>query len=338
MRVGFGVERARGGRIEPLSEPRAARQATERSPVIDGDLSDAAWAESASDNTFTDQKNLQPVPHQTTIYLGYDEIAIYFAAHAVDPAPSSLVMAATKRDSEFGGDDHITFRIDAYHTHNWNDVSRFSVTAGGTQGSRIAGGRSGKTEWKGDWTGAAKVVEDGYTVEMAIPWAIIPYPNKDEPASLAFNVTRNHARLDYESWYSNITNLWAEKFSADWEGVQLPEGNFTREVLVLPFFAAGAAERENEWEGTARGGGDVRYRPTPQLTGLLTFNPDFRNVENEVAGIDFTRGERRVDESRPFFQEGRDMFRTWSGIGDYFYSRRIEHIDMGTKLYGKLGQ
>jgi len=32
------------------------------------------------------------------------------------------------------------------------------------------------------------------------------------------------------------------------------------------------------------------------------------------------------------------MFQTSSGLGSYFYSRRIEHVDVGAKVYGKLAQ
>ena len=57
-----------------------------------------------------------------------------------------------------------------------------------------------------------------------------------------------------------------------------------------------------------------------------------------MEGIDFSRGERWVGESRPFFQEGGRVFQTDSGVGGYFYSRRIEHIDLGAKLHGRLAK
>jgi len=53
------------------------------------------------------------------------------------------------------------------------------------------------------------------------------------------------------------------------------------------------------------------------------------NVEQEVAGIEFTRSERILQDNRPFFSEGNDYF--WL-TGSYtfprmFYSRRIGAFD-----------
>jgi hypothetical protein len=138
--------------------------------------------------------------------------------------------------------------------------------------------------------------------------------------------------------FSNIGPNWRNEYTGDWEGVVLPANAFRQEVLILPFLAAGAVEHADVWKRTARGGFDVRYRPTASLTAVVTMNPDFRNVQGEVEGIDFSRGERWVNETRPFFQEGDGMFNAGSSVGRLFYSRRIEKIDLGAKIYGKLAK
>lgn len=173
---------------------------------------------------------------------------------------------------------------------------------------------------------------------MAIPWDILTYPGGDKPKTLGIKVMRYHSRHGYHSTYANLGRPSRPERAGDWVAVQLPARGFQRELLMLPFLAAGATERDDVFDHIARAGVDVRYRPTPQLTALMTVNPDFQNVEGQVEGIDFTRNERFVGESRPFFQEGRGMFSTGSGMGTYFYSRRVENIDMGAKLYGKLAQ
>jgi len=307
-------------------------------PVIDGDISDSVWQEATVGDTFVDAMTNQPVKDQTRFWLGYDNTAIYIAAYCWDSQPDKLVMQETKRDSRLWNDDHFEINLDPFHTHNFNDFFTFTVNPRGTQASRMSGGRSGKTEWQGDWQAAARVVEDGWTLEMAIPWAILSYPNKSEPATLGFNARRGHGRLKLQSWFSNIGPAWFNEDAADWIGVELPAGGFKPELLFLPFLAAGTTETDNLWKQTARGGMDIRYRPTPTLTGVVALNPDFRNIQSEVEGIDFSRGERRVRESRPFFQEGEDLFQTRAGFGQYFYTRRIEKIDLGTKFYGKLGK
>jgi hypothetical protein len=330
--------RALGEEENPYIRRQLPARRLSSPPTIDGDISDPVWTEAAVGDTFVDQKTNRPVADQTRMWVGYDSDAIYVAAYCYDARPDALVMLETKRDAQMWGDDGFTINLDPYHTHNWDDFFAFTVNPRGTQSSRMGGGRSGKTEWKGDWQAAARVVADGWTAEMAVPWAILNFPSKKEPATLGFNAERRHARLDYRSWFSNIGMEWRNEYGADWVGVELPAGSFRPEFLALPFVAAGAAESDQAWRSTARAGVDIRYRPTPALTGVLTVNPDFRNVQGEVEGIDFSRGERWVRESRPFFQEGDDMFEMYSGVGSYFYSRRIQHIDMGGKLYGKLAK
>lgn len=207
------------------------------SPTIDGDVSDAVWQEAAVGDAFTDTRTNELVADQTRFWLGYDNAAIYLAAYCWDSQPDQLVMQETKRDGALWSDDNLEFTVDAFHTHNGGDSSRFQVNPRGTQTSRMGGGRSGKTEWKGDWRAAAKVVQDGWTVEMAIPWAILNYPNQQAPATLGFNIRRRHARQQMGSWFSNLTTQWREEYTADWVGVELPAGGFRQELLILPFLA-----------------------------------------------------------------------------------------------------
>ncbi len=285
--LGIGVGAADADATDEDDHPYIQRQLPARKltepPIIDGDLSDSVWQEASIGDRFTDQKTMTEVSDKTRFWLGYDENAIYLAAYCYDANPDRILMEQTKRDSGLWSDDHITIEIDAYHTHNWGDFSSFSVNPRGTQDSDMGGGRSGKTEWKGDWQAASKVTADGWVTEMAIPWAILNYPSKEEPTTIGFNVRRSHARDHYDSQYSNIGRTWRNEWAADWVGVQLPASTFEPELLILPFLAAGAAERDDAVNETARGGVDLRYRPTPQMTGLLTVNPDFRNVEVSTA-------------------------------------------------------
>lgn len=307
-------------------------------PVIDGDISDPVWQEAHECSQFTDLRTRQPAENQTRFWIGYDDAAIYLAAHCGDGDPQGVIVQQTKRDADLSNDDHISFEIDPYHTHASNEFSVFAVSARGTQTSTMGGGRGGKTEWKGDWKAAAKIVENGWTVEIAVPWSILAYPDSQEPTAVGFNVWRRHPRERVVTLFSNVGETYRNEWAANWTGVQLPARSFSPELLTLPFIAAGAVERAGDYNGSARGGVDLRYRPTQELTAVMTINPDFQNIEGDVEGIDFTRGERYVDDRRPFFREGADTFQSWTTSGSYFYSRRIEHIDAGAKIYGKIAK
>ena len=64
---------------------------------------------------------------------------------------------------------------------------------------------------------------------------------------------------------------------------------------------------------------------------------DFPPEEEEVETIDFSYFERAYSDKRPFFQEGKGIFEI-GGVISPFYSRRIEAIDAGVKLYGRKGR
>jgi len=62
-----------------------------------------------------------------------------------------------------------------------------------------------------------------------------------------------------------------------------------------------------------------------------TINPDFRNIENQILSLDFSRFERLAGETRPFFQEGNEY------LGSaLFASQRIDSFDVGANVYGRL--
>ena len=110
-----------------------------------------------------------------------------------------------------------------------------------------------------------------------------------------------------------------------------------RELKVLPYldwWISVKQEATDDREYTARAGADIRYEVTPQLRLIGTANPDFDNIEQAVEGIDFSYGERYVPDRRPFFSEGGNVY----NVGQLFYSRRIEDMDGGLKLFGKLGK
>lgn len=87
-----------------------------------------------------------------------------------------------------------------------------------------------------------------------------------------------------------------------------------------------------------RSGLDVRYAVTPTLTALASINPDFKNIESQIAGVEFTRTERFLNDPRPFFTEGNGFFGLMPdfGIGSTFYSNRIVNFDYGLKTYGQV--
>jgi hypothetical protein len=324
---------------EPLvRRPLPARKTT-APPAIDGDLSDAAWTTAPRAAGFQDRAIGGPAPDQTEAWLLYDEKYIYVAFLARDARPDQITGRETVRDHRYNSnsgesEDSLEVSFDPFRSNRFNDLARFSVNPLGTLSARITGGRAGKAEWKGDWDAAVKRVPEGWTAEMRIPWAILSYPSSAKPVDMGVNFSRFQYRTRVESVWSNIGPQYFLDQQGVWTGIEVPRGTFRPTLSLLPYVIPGLRRDEAKF----RSGLDARYTLTPELTGVGTINPDFATIEGAVEGIYFSRSERFIPERRPFFLEGRDFFQAGESfsIGPYFYSQRIQTVDVGAKFFGKL--
>ena len=306
---------------------------TEQPPTIDGVLDDPCWQDAPQATGFIDERTEKPAKNQSIGRLVYTDNAIYVGLYLYDDMPDKIVARQTKDQTRIRGEDSVSFSLDPFHTHQFSDRNFFIVNPLGTKYVHLATGRAEKSEWIGLWKTAAKIVEDGWIVEMEIPWQMLDYPDTTEPVRMGINVDRLQQRTGEKSWWCNLGVNEFRENDGHWVDVLPPPRR--RELKFLPYLVGGYSEQETTDSAyTARAGADLRYEVTPQLRLIGTANPDFDNIEQAVEGIDFSYGERYVPDRRPFFSEGGNVY----NVGQLFYSRRIEDMDGGLKLFGKLGK
>lgn len=294
----------------------------ECAPKIDGDISDECWQSASQVNDFFFVGDSSKAKEPTTAWLCYDQKCIYLAFKCMDSDPTKIVAQQKKRGGSLDTDDWVGFNLDCYG--DFKKIVWFDVSAGGVQVESLQTGDASKIEWKGDWSGGAKRIDGGYTAEFAVPFSILQYEPNQTKMGIAF--IRRHARLQQWWWSPNVgPNNDSTRFYS-WEGLKLPQrGN---KPIVLGYALFGAGE-----DAPQKIGLDIRHAITPSLNGLVTINPDFRSIEQQVDSVDFSYTERYLSDSRPFFLEGPSYF-PGSNI---LYTRRIQDVDMGTKLSGKVG-
>ncbi|MYB00447.1 carbohydrate binding family 9 domain-containing protein, partial [Candidatus Poribacteria bacterium] len=308
---------------------------TEQPPTIDGVLNDVCWQDAPKATGFTDERTEKPAENQSVGRVVYTDTAIYVGLHLYDDMPDKIVARQTKDQTRFQGEDWVSFSLDPFHTHQFSDRNFFMANPLGTKFAHLATGRAEKSEWIGLWRVAAQIVENGWIVEMEIPWQMLDYPNTTKPVRMGINVDRFRQRTGERSWWCNLGVNEFRENDGHWIDVLPPPRK--RELKVLPYLIGGISEietDESESKYTARAGADIRYEVTPQLRLIGTANPDFDNIEQAVEGIDFSYGERYVPDRRPFFSEGGNVYR----LGRLFHSRRITDMDGGLKLFGKLAK
>lgn len=292
-------------------------------PKIDGDLSDACWTKAPVVSDFYFKTDGTKACEPTTASICYDQRFIYVAFRCTDSQPDKIVCQQKKRGGRISSDDYVGVDLDCYG--NFGRIVWFNVSAGGVQTEDLQNGDASKTEWKGDWIAASKREKDGYTVELAIPLAILQYDSNRTSMGVAF--IRRNARVDQQWWSPHVGPTTDARRFYLWDGLKLPR--LVKRPLIMAYSLLGAGQGDTPRQF----GVDMKHSFTPNLTGVLSMNPDFRSVEQQVDSVDFTYVERLLPDGRPFFLEGGGYLPG----SDLFYSRRVNQIDFGSKLYGTIG-
>ncbi len=318
----------------PIAGEIPARISIPAPPSIDGVLDELVWKQAIVSQGFWCSLQEKQPSDKTEVLVLADENYLYFGFRMYDDDPEAIQSITTVRDVGLGYDDSITIELDTFF--NRRDISEFSLNPSGTQSDEIAGGRSSKIEWKGDWLGAATRTQFGWSAEFAIPFDILNYKTGDTIFGL--NFVRYQSRTKEHSYWADVTPQVLNEEMGQLTGLVLPPVDGKKAWTFMPYLLAGKdiPDKKGKIEDTlVTAGIDMRYQPRPNLTGMFAANPDFSQVEEAVTDISFSYTEKAVADNRPFFIEGGKYF---SRNRAYFYSNRVPDFDIGAKGFGRLGR
>lgn len=196
----------------------------ENPPTIDATLDDACWKIAPQADNFTHVRTGNPVEDNSKVKLVYTNEAIYVGWYLYDSRPDKTVARQTQDHARFGKttEDWVSFSIDPFHTHRFSDRTFFMANPLGKKYAHSPARDSNKTEWMEQWNVAANIVEDGWVVEMEIPWQMLDYPDTTEPIRMGINFDRGQARTNEHSWWSNIGVREFYKNDGHWLNVLPP--------------------------------------------------------------------------------------------------------------------
>ncbi len=155
-------------------------------PVIDGDLSDAAWGEAAEATDFRLRGSRTEAPHRTEVRVACDDQRLYVAARMFDDQLDLLGHATTERDTEalFSDDtfelffsSKINFEVNYWH---------IAFNAAGGVWDDVALERDYDLQFES----RAAIEDDSWTVEIAIPFASMRLPGLPAGKSWRGNFSR----------------------------------------------------------------------------------------------------------------------------------------------------
>ena len=209
----------------------------ENPPTIDATLDDACWKIAPQADNFTHVRTGNPVEDDSKVKLVYTDKAIYVAWHLNDSQPDKIVTRQTQDHVRFGKatEDWVSLSIDPFHTHRFSNRTFFMANPLGKKYVHSPALDSNETEWMEQWNVAANIVEDGWVVEMEIPWQMLDYPDTTEPIRMGINFDRGQTRTNEHSWWSNIGVREFYKNDGHWLNVLPPPKSSGMQGLLDAF-------------------------------------------------------------------------------------------------------
>ena len=283
---------------------RATRIEASEAPIIDGDVSDAVWAKAEVIDEFyqLEPDTGQPVSERTELRFLYDAENLYIAVYAYDRQPD-LIRATTKnRDGSFAGDDTVRITLDPLNTRR--NAYLFVMNAlGGRIDDLIQNNTDFIRQWNAIWTGRARIVDDGWTVEISIPFRDFSFdPTKPD---WVMDFSREIRRKNERARWSSIN---AAERPADISRAGTLTGiTGIDQGLGIDIQVYGALRYRFDWQEprrettSFRASGNTFYKITPDLTGTVTVDPDFSDSPLDLLQVNTTRFSLFQPETRDFF-------------------------------------
>jgi Carbohydrate family 9 binding domain-like len=344
----------------PFARPsiRAVRIDTAEAPVIDGDLSDEAWAKAAVIDDFRQRSPnpYEPATERTVVRILYDRNNLYFSFYNYDRAPDQIVARNMQRDGQTFTSDSVMLYLDPGRTRR--NAYNFEMSAAGGRADQLELNNTEElTEWDTIFDARARMVADGWVAEFAIPFKSLSYDATQ--TTWGFDVARRIYHKNERVHWSGVNpalTFTDVSQTGDLVGIENVSQGIGLDVQVH-----GAPRVKHDWQvdsgdagASFTAGGNAFYKVTPALTNTLTVNPDFSDAPLDIRQVNTTRFSLFTPETRDFFLQdvaafefggrsfGRNTGDRASNNGRPFFSRNIGLVQgqqvslpVGDKLSGQ---
>ncbi len=314
--------------------------------VVDGILNELVYQNPAI-TTFTqkDPQEGRPISEKSEVWVSHDDHNIYISGRFSDSNPDSIDVTLMRRDNVVESDWFFVY-LDTYNDDRTGYF--FAVNAGGSVADGILFNDSWDDDsWDGIWDNKTTVDENGWNLEMRIPFTQLRF-NESDKMVWGINLNRDIKRKHEMSFYVMVPKKesgFVSKF-ADLEGLDgiKPKQRFE----ILPYVVQKAQYlvhdendpfyKSNQYSTSI--GADLKFSLGSNLNVDATINPDFGQVEVDPAIVNLSEFETFYEEKRPFFIEGSNIFtfgygganNNWGfnfSVPELFYSRRIGRPPQG---------
>ncbi|VAW26568.1 hypothetical protein MNBD_BACTEROID04-1500 [hydrothermal vent metagenome] len=317
--------------------------------TLDGKLDELIWKQKNSISNFIQREPdfEKPATEKTKVAISYYPSTLYIAVWCYQHTSTKIIAKSLQRDFNFEGEDNFKIVINPFNDKRTG--YEFIVNPFGARADLlITSSDNTSSDWNGVWDAAATITNEGWFVEIQIPFNTLKFKNNKEQI-WGINFERNIAsKNETDRWQGWSRDLSLENFASSGTLIGLENISYTNRFELKPYLLGGWNLKDDEisYNGIGKIGADLNYNITPTLKLNLTVNTDFAQVESDVLQINLTRFNLYYPEKREFFLEGAGNFDFYIGNrNSIFYSRNIgienfQSVNVlgGVRLFGKIGK
>src|SRR5687768_5451662 len=177
----------------------------EAAPRIDGKLDDDCWLRDVEPFQFvqSNPNNGALSNYKSSVQLVYTDKAVYIGALLHDPEPAKILREFGQRDDDDRNADFFGILLDTYNS-GINGFA-FVVSAAGVQVDIYFTADDDDEGWDAVWSSDVKITEEGWVVEMEIPYFALRFPKQDVQ-TWGVNFYRNVKRDQEEAFWNHVDN------------------------------------------------------------------------------------------------------------------------------------
>jgi hypothetical protein len=299
--------------------------------TIDGELNEPEWTQAQVFDDFrvTEPQTLQRPPLATELRILALPDALYASMRSQLP-PELRTHGHSQRDAEILDADPANLYID--FEGQGKTAYEFSLSLSGSKRDSIILNQTELSrDWDADWEAAGHEDASGWTAEWRIPWSVAPDGSTHgKTRTLGIFASRFIKRNSHRYAFPAIAKLSAN-FVRDFQRIEVPRYS----SASLSWFPYVSVTHDTQGAATrAHAGADVFWKPNGRHQLSASLNPDFGQVESDDLIVNFSAVETLLQEKRPFFTQGLQLFDLRANReGRLVNTRRIGAApDAGTEL------
>ena len=330
--IGFGILSVgsilQAEAMDVLENPILEINRVHNAIKIDGNLTELEWGKAKGTDYFLEiepGENIIPA-EKTEVKVAYDDQNLYVAFWAFAD-PEDIRASYQNRDRAWM-DDFVAIFLDTYGDANAGTM--IGSNPYGIQMDALNNG-NGNDDPSFDlvYKSQGKITDEGYQVEMAIPFSSLSFPDKEvQEWKVGFYRSLPREKRSQIVWGGfDRTNPCFLCQMGTLKGIQgiKQRGNIEFLPAIVGSQISELDQNNILQKGTALGQASlgVKYSLSSDQVAEFTINPDYSQVEADEEQVDVnTTFALFFPEKRPFFNAGNDLVDTWINA---IYTRSINN-------------